>query len=81
MTSMEIEMFTLLAQKVEKLAVEKQKAEVDYGDIPADFRGQCPLISLNQVQVGALKVWNALFCLLFRPLDGYPDDRSSAAAP
>ena len=38
-TDMEIEMFRCLAQKVHQLAVEKQKAEVDYGEIPAEFRG------------------------------------------
>ena len=39
-TETEIEQFYCLQNKVEKLVIEKQQAEVDYGDIPDEFRGK-----------------------------------------
>ncbi|ELT92164.1 hypothetical protein CAPTEDRAFT_182882 [Capitella teleta] len=38
MTDREIEHFSNLAGKVHKIALEKEQAEVDYGDIPSEFR-------------------------------------------
>ena len=39
-TNMEIEQFKSIQNKVEQLVIQKQKAEVDYGDIPDEFRGK-----------------------------------------
>lgn len=38
-TASEVEQFQKLSEKVQRIVVEKQKMEVDYGDIPDDFRG------------------------------------------
>ena len=38
-TAREIQQFYLISEKVEKLVQEKQKSEVDFGDIPEEFRG------------------------------------------
>ena len=38
-TETEIERFRLLQAKVDALVVEKLRAEVDYGEIPDEFRG------------------------------------------
>ena len=39
-TNMEIEQFKSIQNKVQQLVIQKQKAEVDYGDIPDEFRGK-----------------------------------------
>ena len=39
-TETERERFRILQSKVDALVVEKQRAEVDYGDIPDEFRGK-----------------------------------------
>jgi len=39
-TATEIERFLVLLEHVESIFVEKQKAEVDYGDIPDEFKGK-----------------------------------------
>ena len=38
-TNTEIEQFKNLQQRVEQLVIQKQKAEIDFGDIPDEFRG------------------------------------------
>ena len=38
-TETEIEQFRMLQEKVEKIVVEKRLAEVDYGEIPDEFKG------------------------------------------
>ncbi len=38
-TQMDIEKFRALQQKVEQLVVEKQRLEVDYDDMPDEFKG------------------------------------------
>ncbi|XP_048766609.1 ubiquitin conjugation factor E4 B-like [Ostrea edulis] len=37
-TNMEIEQFRSLQEKIDKIVLEKQKEEVDYGEIPEEFR-------------------------------------------
>ena len=39
-TESEIAQFRALQAKVDKILVQKQKAEIDYGDIPDEFRGK-----------------------------------------
>ena len=39
-TDTEIEHFRILQEKVVALLVVKQKAEIDYGDIPDEFKGR-----------------------------------------
>jgi len=38
-TTHEIELFRSLQSKVDKLVVEKQRSELDYGDIPDEYKG------------------------------------------
>ncbi len=38
-TESEIERFRILQAKVDSIVVEKQQSEVDFGDIPDEFRG------------------------------------------
>ena len=38
-TKSEIEHFRLLQEKVEKILITKHKTEVDYGEIPEEFKG------------------------------------------
>ena len=40
-TTHEIELFRSLQSKVDKLVVEKQRSELDYGDIPDEYKGEC----------------------------------------
>lgn len=39
-TNVEIEKFRFLQEKVDKIVLEKQQEEVDYGEIPEEFKGQ-----------------------------------------
>lgn len=39
-TDTEIELFRALQVKVDRIVVEKRNAEVDYGEIPDEFRGK-----------------------------------------
>jgi hypothetical protein len=39
-TPVEIEQFRHLQEKVEALVVKKQRAEIDYGDAPDEFKGK-----------------------------------------
>lgn len=40
-TNVEIEKFRFLQEKVDKIVLEKQQEEIDYGDIPEEFKGKC----------------------------------------
>jgi hypothetical protein len=39
-TESEIEQFRALQAKVDRLVIEKRNAEVDYGEIPDEFKGK-----------------------------------------
>ena len=38
-TSAEIEQFRFLQSKVDTLVIEKQRSEMDFGDVPDEFKG------------------------------------------
>lgn len=40
-----IEKFKLLAEKVEEIVARNARAEIDYSDAPDEFRGKWPLLS------------------------------------
>lgn len=41
-----IEKFKLLAEKVEEIVAKNARAEIDYSDAPDEFRGKWPLVCL-----------------------------------
>lgn len=47
-TNVEIEKFRFLQEKIDKIVVEKQQEEVDYGEIPEEFKGQIIFVILKR---------------------------------
>ena len=44
---MEIEQFRCLQAKIDEIVLQKQKQEVDFGDIPDEFKGENKQVCLN----------------------------------
>lgn len=57
-TNVEIEKFRFLQEKVDKIVLEKQQEEVDYGEIPEEFKGQ--IISVIRKGVSETFLMNEL---------------------
>lgn len=56
-TNVEIEKFRFLQEKVDKIVLEKQQEEVDYGEIPEEFKGQI----ISVIRKGFQKPFPPLF--------------------
>lgn len=46
-TNVEIEQFRFLQEKIDKIVLEKQKEEIDYGEIPEEFRGKLLMLTVE----------------------------------
>lgn len=56
-TNVEIEKFRFLQEKVDKIVLEKQQEEVDYGEIPEEFKGQI----ISVIRKGVSETFSPLF--------------------
>ncbi|XP_023113858.2 ubiquitin conjugation factor E4 B isoform X3 [Felis catus] len=74
-----IEKFKLLAEKVEEIVAKNARAEIDYSDAPDEFRGKRTALSLPNSLIGVTSK-HVTQKDRIRPSDGHPDDRPGAAA-
>lgn len=58
-TNVEIEKFRFLQEKVDKIVLEKQQEEVDYGEIPEEFKGQI----ISVIRKGVSETFSPLFLM------------------
>ncbi|XP_045338050.1 ubiquitin conjugation factor E4 B isoform X2 [Leopardus geoffroyi] len=74
-----IEKFKLLAEKVEEIVAKNARAEIDYSDAPDEFRGKRTALSLPNSLIGVTSKHVTQKDRIL-PSDGHPDDRPGAAA-
>ncbi|XP_043434437.1 ubiquitin conjugation factor E4 B isoform X3 [Prionailurus bengalensis] len=74
-----IEKFKLLAEKVEEIVAKNARAEIDYSDAPDEFRGKRTALSPPNSLIGVTSKHVTQKDRIL-PSDGHPDDRPGAAA-